>query len=102
MVSGGNGIMNVRLRKEESRHYFDNCSSKLNISSKKNNERSGDSVMGRSTRNILFGIMALMMITFPSKAFAATREMFGRCGATKDLLQIKPEIRFLLLERLTR
>jgi len=27
--------MNVRLRKEESRHYFDNCSSKLNISSKK-------------------------------------------------------------------
>ncbi|OIO29818.1 MAG: hypothetical protein AUJ18_07930 [Candidatus Hydrogenedentes bacterium CG1_02_42_14] len=32
--------------------------------------------MGRSTRNILFGIMALMMITFPSKAFAATREMW--------------------------
>lgn len=26
MVSGGNGIMNVRLRKEESRHYFNNCS----------------------------------------------------------------------------
>jgi len=22
VVSGGNGIMNVRLRKEESRHYF--------------------------------------------------------------------------------
>lgn len=35
MVSGGNGIMNVRLRKEESRHYFNNCSLKLNISSKK-------------------------------------------------------------------